>query len=121
MSFAALSVFEVANSEFGERRYDVHFISENGGPVRTSAGLMVETEPFDDSLFDTLIIGGTTEPSFTPSEGLLMYLRKAPEISRRVARPASVRSHWPKQVFSTENGRRRTGITRVNFSCVIRR
>jgi transcriptional regulator GlxA family with amidase domain len=46
---------------------------------------MVETEPFDDSVFDTLIIGGSTEPSFTRSEGLLMYLRKAPEISRRVA------------------------------------
>jgi transcriptional regulator GlxA family with amidase domain len=85
MSFAALSVFEVANSEFGERRYDVHFISETGGPVRTSAGPMVATEAFDDSVFDTLIIGGSTEPSFTPSEGLLMYLRKAPEISRRVA------------------------------------
>ncbi len=85
MSFAALSVFEVANSEFGERRYDVHFLSENGGPVRTSVGLVVETEPFDDSLFDTLIIGGSTEQSFTPSEGLLTYLRKAPEISRRLA------------------------------------
>ena len=85
MSFAALSVFEVANSEFGERRYDVHFLSENGGAVRTSAGLMVETEAFDDSLFDTLIVGGSTEQSFSPSEGLLMYLRKAPEISRRVA------------------------------------
>jgi transcriptional regulator GlxA family with amidase domain len=85
MSFAALSVFEVANSELGERRYDVHFISETGGQVRTSTGLMVATEPFDDSVFDTLIIGGSTEPSFTPSEGLLMYLRKVPEISRRVA------------------------------------
>ncbi|SEE30168.1 GlxA family transcriptional regulator [Bradyrhizobium erythrophlei] len=85
VSFAALSVFEVANSEFGERRYDVHFISETGGPLRTSAGLLVETEPFDDSVFDTLIIGGSTEPSFTPSRGLLMYLRKASEISRRVA------------------------------------
>jgi transcriptional regulator GlxA family with amidase domain len=85
MSFAALSVFEFANSEFGERRYDVHFLSENGGPVRTSAGLIVETEPFDDSLFDTLIVGGSTEASFTPSEGLLTYLRKAPEVSRRVA------------------------------------
>src|SRR5260370_31328653 len=85
MSFAALSVFEVANSEFGERRYDVHFISETGGPVRTSAGLMVGTEPFDDSLFDTLIIGGSTEPSFAPSQGFLMYLPKAPEVSRSVA------------------------------------
>jgi transcriptional regulator GlxA family with amidase domain len=85
MSFAAMSVFEVANSEFGERRYDVHFLSENGGPLRTSAGLVVETEPFDDSLFDTLIVGGGTEQSFSPSEGVLTYLRKAPEISRRVA------------------------------------
>jgi transcriptional regulator GlxA family with amidase domain len=85
MSFAAISVFEVANSELGERRYDVHFLSENGGPVRTSAGLMVETEPFDESLFDTLIVGGSTEPSFRPSEGMLAFLRKAPEISRRVA------------------------------------
>src|ERR1700675_1008292 len=85
MSFAALSVFEVANSEYGERRYDVHFLSENGGPVRTSAGLVVETKPFDDSHFDTLIIGGSAEQSFSPSEGLLTYLRKAPEISRRVA------------------------------------
>jgi transcriptional regulator GlxA family with amidase domain len=85
MSFTALSVFELANSEFGERRYDVHFLSENGGPVRTSVGLIVATEPFDDSLFDTLIVGGSTEAPFTQSEGLLTYLRKAPEISRRVA------------------------------------
>jgi transcriptional regulator GlxA family with amidase domain len=85
MSFAAMSVFEVANSEFGERRYDVHFLSENGGPVQTSAGLIVETEPFDDSFFDTLIVGGSTEQSFNPSVGLLAFLRKAPEISRRVA------------------------------------
>ncbi|MEH2480089.1 transcriptional regulator GlxA family with amidase domain [Nitrobacteraceae bacterium AZCC 2146] len=85
MTFAAMSVFEVANSELGERRYDVHFLSQNGGPVRTSAGLMVETEPFDDSLFDTLIVGGSTEQSFSPSEGMLAFLRKALEISRRVA------------------------------------
>jgi transcriptional regulator GlxA family with amidase domain len=85
MSFAAMSVFEVANSEFGERRYDVHFLSENGGPVQTSAGLIIETEPFDDSFFDTLIVGGSTEQSFNPSVGLLAFLRKAPEISRRVA------------------------------------
>src|SRR5258708_25792164 len=85
MSFAAMSVFEVAISEFGERRYDVHFLSENGGPIRTTAGLVVETEPFDNSLFDTLIVGGGTDRSLSPSEGVLTYVRKAPEISRRVA------------------------------------
>lgn len=85
MSFATMSVFEIANSELGERHYDVHFLSENGGPVRTSIGLTVETEPFDDSPFDTLIVGGGTEQSFRPSEGMLAFLRRAPEISRRVA------------------------------------
>jgi transcriptional regulator GlxA family with amidase domain len=85
MSFAAMSGFEAANSALCERRYDVHFLSEQGRPVRTSFGLMVETEPFDESFFDTLIVGGSNEPSFKPSEGLLAFLRKAPEMSRRVA------------------------------------
>jgi len=86
MSFAALSVFEVANSEFGERRYDVSF-SFRERRSRTDVGRAYgrNGEAFDDSLFDTLIVGGSTEQSFSPSEGLLMYLRKAPEISRRVA------------------------------------
>jgi transcriptional regulator GlxA family with amidase domain len=85
MSFAALSVFEVANAELGERRYDVHFLSENGGSVRTSAGLVVETEAFGDSNFDTVIVGGSTEQPFSPSRGVLSYLRKAPQITRRLA------------------------------------
>src|SRR5260370_42362652 len=85
MSLAAMSIFEVANSELGEHRYDVHFLSENGGTVRTSAGLVVETEPFDDSLFDTLIDGGSTEQSFKPSEGMLEFLRKASGTCRRMA------------------------------------
>ena len=55
------------------------------GQCGQSAGLIVETEPFDHSLFDTLIVGGSTEQSFSPSEGVLAFLRKAPEISRRVA------------------------------------
>jgi transcriptional regulator GlxA family with amidase domain len=85
MSFAGMSVLEAANEELRERRYDVHFLSERGGPVRTSVGLMVETEPFDDSQFDTIIIGGSTERSFKPSEGVLAFLRKAPATTRRVA------------------------------------
>jgi transcriptional regulator GlxA family with amidase domain len=104
MSFATMSIFEVANSEFGERRYDVHFLSENGGPLRTSAGLVVETEPFDNSLFDTLIVGGGTEQSFSPPEGVLAYLRKAPEISRRVASTCVGAFTLAEAVFSTEGG-----------------
>jgi transcriptional regulator GlxA family with amidase domain len=85
MSLAAMSVFEAANSALGERRYGVHFLSEQGGSVRTSLGLVVETEPFDESFFDTLIVGGSNEPSSKPTVGLLAFLRKAPETCRRVA------------------------------------
>jgi transcriptional regulator GlxA family with amidase domain len=85
MTLASMSVFEIANSELGERRYDVHFLSENGGRVRSSAGFVIETEPFGNPLFDTIIVGGSTEPSFTPSEGMLTYLREAFDVSRRMA------------------------------------
>ena len=35
MSFAVISAFEFANREIGEPVYDVHLLSETGGPVRT--------------------------------------------------------------------------------------
>ena len=85
MTLAAMSVFELANSELGEHRYDVQFLSENGGRVRSSAGFVIETEPFGNPLFDTVIVGGSTEPSFRPSEGMLTYLREAFDITRRMA------------------------------------
>ncbi len=85
MSLTAVSVFEVANVELGERRYDFQFLSESGGSMRTSAGLTVETRPFDDFPLDTIIVGGGAEESFRPSEGMIAFLRKAPQISRRLA------------------------------------
>jgi len=85
MTLAAMSVFELANSELGEHRYDVQFLSENGGRVRSSAGFVIETEPFGSPVFDTVIVGGSTEPSFRPSEGMLTYLREAFDITRRMA------------------------------------
>jgi transcriptional regulator GlxA family with amidase domain len=54
MSFAALSVFEYANKEMGEPVYDVRLLSETGGLMRSSIGVSVATEPFDDTTFDTL-------------------------------------------------------------------
>jgi transcriptional regulator GlxA family with amidase domain len=38
LSFAASSAFEFANREMGEPAYEVHLLSETGGPVRTSDG-----------------------------------------------------------------------------------
>jgi len=83
MSFSAMSVFETANTEKGERYYDVRLLSETGGPVRSSIGVVVETEAFGDNVFDTIIIGGGGEMPF--SAGLLVYLRGAAREARRLA------------------------------------
>ena len=49
LSFATSSAFEYANREMGEPVYDVRLLSETGGPVRTSMGIGVATEPFNDT------------------------------------------------------------------------
>ena len=84
MSFAAIAVFEFANREIGEQVYEVHLLSETGGPIRSSIGVSVATEPFDDRNFDTLMVGGSAVAgSLTP--GVIKFLRQALERSRRIA------------------------------------
>jgi transcriptional regulator GlxA family with amidase domain len=84
MSAAALSAFEFANKERGEPVYDLHLLSETGGPVRSSIGAGVATEPFDDTIFDTVIVGGSAASgSLTP--GVINFLRRAMGRYRRVA------------------------------------
>src|SRR5260370_39948713 len=84
MSFAVISVFEFANREIGEQVYDVHLLSETGGPIRSSIGISVATEPFDDRNFDTLMVGGSAVAgSLTP--GVIKFLRQALKRSRRIA------------------------------------
>jgi transcriptional regulator GlxA family with amidase domain len=85
LSLSILSVFEAANRRAPEPLYDLHILSENGGPVRTSGGLSLETEPLDDGEFDTLIVLGTLHEKPTFSAGLIGYLRTAPGRARRVA------------------------------------
>ncbi|MDB5988807.1 MAG: Transcriptional regulator containing an amidase domain and an AraC-type DNA-binding domain [Herbaspirillum sp.] len=86
MGFAAITVFEVANLVAEETIYRVRLLSENGGLVRASAGFSVETEAFGRKIFDTVIVGAgmQIEPS-TP--GLLNFVRRATQTSRRVAAP----------------------------------
>jgi transcriptional regulator GlxA family with amidase domain len=84
MSFAVISVFEFANLEVGKPVYDVHLVSETGGATHASIGMGIVAEPFDDTGFDTLIVGGgtTIEPS-TPR--LIEFVRQGLERYRRVA------------------------------------
>src|ERR1700689_320617 len=84
MSLAAASVFDFANITTGEPFYDMHTLSETGGPIRSSIGLVMETKAFGRSAFDTIIVGGGTgiEPT-TP--GLLTFVRKSLKTARRTA------------------------------------
>lgn len=84
MGFGAMSVFEFANLAAGEPFYDVHFLSETGRSIRSSLGVSIETEAFDDSHFDTILVGGGTGPvAATP--GLIAYVQNAFANSRRLA------------------------------------
>src|ERR1700761_6978332 len=84
MALAVVAAFEVANNMAAERPYDLHFVSETGGKVRTSAGMLLDTELFTDKPFDTLVVGGgdLLGPS---SPGLVAFMRDAPKRHRRIA------------------------------------
>src|SRR5882762_1271337 len=84
LNVSALSVFELANWEMGEPVYDVHLLSETGGSIRSSIGISVATEPFDDRNFDTVMVGGSAVVgALTP--GVIKFLRQALQRSRRIA------------------------------------
>ena len=84
MSFAAMSVFEFANLVSGEPVYDIRVMSERGGPVRSSMGVSIDTEPLRHQGFDTVIVGGAVGAGET-SPALRAFLREAVLSVRRVA------------------------------------
>ncbi|PAY09193.1 AraC family transcriptional regulator [Bradyrhizobium sp. UFLA03-84] len=86
MGFTAITAFEVANLIAGEPFYEVTLLSENGGPVRSSAGFNVETEAFGERSFDTLFIGAGHE-LHPASPKLIDYIRRAVTASQRIAAP----------------------------------
>ena len=85
MVFAGISVFEFANQTgAGGPHYDIHLLSEHGGPVRSSLGYSVMTEPLDDSHFDTIVVSSVigVAPAGPAVTG---FLQKSMRSSRRVA------------------------------------
>jgi transcriptional regulator GlxA family with amidase domain len=84
MALAVVAAFEVANNMATEPPYDLHFVSERGGKVRTSAGMSLDTEAFTDKPFDTLVVGGG-ELLGPSSPGLIAFMREAPKRHRRIA------------------------------------
>ncbi len=84
MAFAALTAFEIANQQAGKPIYDIRILSETGGPIRTSFGMSITSEAFDDTTYDTLIVGGGSDIE-TPTAGLVSFLRRSLGKSRRIA------------------------------------
>ena len=84
MNLAAMSVFDMANNQAGAPIYDMQMLSEAGGAVRTSIGMMVDTRPFDDTPYDTLIVGGgvNLEPT---TAALVRFVGRSLSHCRRVA------------------------------------
>ena len=84
MALAVATVFEAANDLSESPQYEVHFISEHGEPIKTSSGLVFQSEPFGNENFDTLVIGGTETPS-SFSADLISYVHQSAKKARRVA------------------------------------
>ena len=84
LGLSAMSAFEVANKASGERLYDLRIVSEHGGPVRSSLGMDVSTEPIDGDLFDTILVAAGMEVPSTPP-GVSAVLRQAATTTRRLA------------------------------------
>lgn len=84
MSLAVSTVFEIANIHMGETVYDVRMLSDAGGPVRTSVGFEVMTQPFSGEPLDLLVVGGSMQKA-TPE--VVSFVRKAPRFARRIAGP----------------------------------
>lgn len=84
LGFSALSAFEVANKEAGERLYDLHVMSETGGPVRSSLGMDIATEAASADGFDTILVAVGMEVPVTPP-AVAAFLRVAAGMVRRLA------------------------------------
>jgi transcriptional regulator GlxA family with amidase domain len=87
LNLAPLSVFEIAEMTPHPPPYEVHLLSEHGGPFKSSCGLTVETEAFGDPAFDTIIVGAITSFVMPPpsTANMIAFVREAAKASRRTA------------------------------------
>ncbi len=86
MSVGSLGAFEMANLPPSVTHYRVSLLSEFGGPVRSSSGFGIETEPFGEAEFDTIIAGAISALDLTPSSrGTVSFLQEAAKTTRRIA------------------------------------
>jgi transcriptional regulator GlxA family with amidase domain len=83
LGLSMCATFEIANT-FAERAiYSMTLLSETGGLVKTSAGFAVDTEPFDNRRFDTVLVLGDNIVR-AASAGLVEYLLEISPMTRRI-------------------------------------
>lgn len=83
LSLSTSTVFEFANLELERPFYRVDLVSEHGGPVKSSMGFAIETVPFGQHRYDTLLVVGDNEV-LQASAGMLTYLQQAMLTARRM-------------------------------------
>ncbi|AXF05503.1 GlxA family transcriptional regulator [Paraburkholderia hospita] len=88
MGFAAVSVFELANLVLDESTYELTVLSEAGGLVSSSSGIRIDSEPFGDAVFDTVMFASGVETDFA-SPPLSAFVKRALKTSRRIAAPCT--------------------------------
>ena len=82
MGFAVTAPFEIANQQAAEPVYDIRLLSKRGGPVRTSLGFHVLTEPFSEEAYDLIVVGASMEDA---SPETIEFIRHARSHCRRIA------------------------------------
>lgn len=87
LALSTPSVFEFANLVIGEPFYELETWSEQGGAVRSSAGVTVSSQPLSAlSRADTWLVGGVINPlDAPPTAAVVDFLRAASNHSRRIA------------------------------------
>jgi transcriptional regulator GlxA family with amidase domain len=82
MGFAVATPFEIANRQAAEPAYDIRMLSQHGGPVHTSLGFHVLTEPFADEPYDLIIVGASMQDA---SPETIEFIRHVRSYCRRIA------------------------------------
>jgi transcriptional regulator GlxA family with amidase domain len=82
MGLAVTAPFEIANRQAAEPVYDIRMLSKHGGPVRTSLGFHVSTEPFSEEPYDLIVVAASMEDA---SPETIEFIRHARSHCRRIA------------------------------------
>ena len=83
LDLAAIAAFELANLHAGKQVYQVELLSEEGGPVASSSGVVTDSKRFGTGKFDTLVMSGALFIAPT-SEKMCRFLRAGLRNARRV-------------------------------------